>query len=193
MSENKGEKSKRKLYQAAEELFAKNGLQSTRVGDIVAKAGLTQAAFYLYFKSKEDLFRQMLQEFDRQLLQLSDAGKRANLSPKDIHQDVKSTFVHLFSLFGKNPNLTRIALQHSDDSDQVRRKIVEQISNNMLNNQRLGIVDPNIDTWVAAESIVAITEQLVHSYVLTGKKTETVLAEQVAHIFLNGILKKEGD
>lgn len=193
MSENKGEKSKRKLYQAAEELFAQNGLQSTRVGDIVAKAGLTQAAFYLYFKSKEDLFRQMLQEFDRQLVQLSDAGKQATtLSPKDIHQHVKSTFVHLFSLFGRNPNLTRIALQHADDSDQVRRKIVEQIASNMANNQLAGIVSSDIDTWVAAESIVAITEQLVHSYVLTGKKTGTVLAEQVAHIFLNGILNHAG-
>ncbi len=141
MAENKGEKSKRKVYQAAEELFAQNGLQSTRVGDIVAKAGLTQAAFYLYFKSKEDLFRQMLQKFDKQLVQLSDAGKQApDLPPKDIHHHVKSTFIHLFSLFGENPNLTRIALQHADDSDQIRKKIVEQISNNMMNNQRFGIV-----------------------------------------------------
>jgi AcrR family transcriptional regulator len=190
MSENKGEKSKKKLYQAAEELFAQKGLQSTRVGDIVAKADLTQAAFYLYFKSKEDLFQQMLEEFDKQLLQLSDAGKQTtNLLPEDIHQHVKNTFIHLFLLFGRNPNLTRIALQHADDSDQIRRKIVEQISSNMENNQRLSIVSHDIDTQVAAESVVAITEQLVHSFVLTGKKTETELAEQVARIFLNGILK----
>lgn len=192
MTKNKGEMSKRRLYQAAEELFAQNGLQSTRVSDIVAKAGLTQAAFYLYFNSKEDLFRQMLQEFDQQLLQLSDAGKQAStLSSTDIHQHVRNTFIHLFTLFGQSPNLTRIALQHADDSDQIRRKIVEQIANNMANNQRLGLVNPRIDPWVAAESIVAITEQLVHSYVLTKRKTETELAEQVAHIFLDGILNQK--
>lgn len=191
MTRNKGEMSKRKLYQAAEELFAQNGLQSTRVSDIVAKAGLTQAAFYLYFNSKEDLFRQMLHEFDQQLILLSDAGKQAStLSTKDIHQHVKNTFIHLFTLFGKNPNLTRIALQHADDSDQIRRKIVGQIANNMANNQRSGLVNPEIDPWVAAESIVAITEQLVHCFVLTEKKSATELAEQVAHIFLNGILRR---
>lgn len=194
MTESKGERSKRKLFEAAEELFAQKGLQSTRVGDIVAKAGLTQAAFYLYFKSKEDLFQQMLQEFDRQLVLLGDAGKQAaTLAPKDIHQHVKSTFIQLFSLFGRNPYLTRIALQHADDSEKIRIKIVEQIVNNMERNKRLGIVSPHIDTWVAAESIVAVTERLVHRYVLTGKKTETVLAEQAAHIFLSGILNRAGE
>lgn len=194
MTESKGERSKRKLFEAAEELFAQKGLQSTRVGDIVAKAGLTQAAFYLYFKSKEDLFQQMLQEFDRQLVLLGDAGKQAaTLPPKDIHQHVKNTFIQLFSLFGRNPYLTRIALQHADDSEKIRIKIVEQIVNNMERNKRLGIVSPNIDTWVAAESIVAVTERLVQRYVLTGKKTETVLAEQAAHIFLSGILNRAGE
>src|SRR5690625_3033934 len=162
MAKNKGEESKQRLLQAAEELFSQKGLHSTRVGDIVSKAGLTQAAFYLYFKSKDDLFQQLLQEFDRQLVEMSDAGKQAaDIPSKDIHQHVNNTFVHLFYLFGRNPNLTRIALQHADDSDQVRRKIVEQIANNMESNQRSGIVSAEIDTRIAAESIVAITEQLV--------------------------------
>lgn len=189
MAKNKGETSKQKLYEAAEDLFAQNGMQGTRVSDIVAKAGLTQAAFYLYFKSKEDLFQQMLQAFDRQLLQLGDAGKQVyNLEAKDIHQHVKNTFVQLFSLFARNPNLTRIALQHSDESDHIRGKIVEQIASNMIVNQRLGIVNADLDPFVAAESVVAVTEQLVHRYVLTGKMGETVLAEQMAQIFLHGIL-----
>lgn len=196
MSTLKGEKSKQKLFKAAEELFAKNGLKSTRVTDIVAKAGLTQAAFYLYYESKEDVFNQMLQEFDSQLLQLSDAGKHAgSLPPEDIYDYVKRTFKQIFSLLGKNPNLTRIALQQADDSDKTRLKIVEQIAGNMTHNQRMDIVSENTDPWLAAESIVAVTERLVHRYVLTGEKKVTLLAEQTAHLFLNGILKdtKEGE
>uniref|UniRef100_A0A7U3YGM2 Transcriptional regulator, TetR family n=3 Tax=Anoxybacillaceae TaxID=3120669 RepID=A0A7U3YGM2_GEOS0 len=196
MARTKGEESKRKLLQTAEELFAKKGFQSTKISEIVANAGLTQAAFYLYFKSKEDIFQQLLQDFDQQLMELSDVGKKVvELSPTDVKSYVTDMFVKLFTLLGKNPNLTRIALQHATESDRIRKKIVEQIANNMSNNQRLGIVKKEIDTWMAAESIVAITERLIHRYLLTGEKTEKELGEQVAQMFLGGILNhsKSGD
>jgi AcrR family transcriptional regulator len=165
VARTKGEESKRKLLQAAEELFAKKGVQSTKISEIVAYAGLTQAAFYLYFKSKEDIFQQMLQDFDRQLIELSDIGKRVvEFCQKDVKSYGTNMFIQLFTLLGKNPNLTRIALQHSTESDQIRKKIVEQIANNMFNNQRYGIVKEEMDPWVAAESIVAVTERLVHRY-----------------------------
>jgi AcrR family transcriptional regulator len=196
VARTKGEESKRKLLQAAEELFAKKGFQSTKVSEIVAKAGLTQAAFYLYFKSKEDIFQQMIQDFDQQLIELSDGGKRVvEFFPKDVNSYVTNMFIKLFTLLGKNPNLTKIALQHASESDQIRKKIVGQIAKNMSNNQRLGIVKEEIDAWVAAESIVAVTERLVHRFILTGEKTEIELGEQVAQMFLSGILNhsKSGD
>jgi AcrR family transcriptional regulator len=196
VSRAKGEESKRKLLQAAEELFAKKGYQSTKISEIVANAGLTQAAFYLYFKSKEDIFQQLLQDFDQQLIDLSNVGQKAvELLPKDVKSYVTNMFIELFSLLGKNPNLTRIALQHATESDQIRKKIVKQIANNMANNQRFGIVKEEIDTWVAAEAIVAVTERLVNRYLLTGEKTEKELGEQVAQMFLSGILNhsKSGD
>ncbi|WP_181556830.1 TetR/AcrR family transcriptional regulator [Thermaerobacillus caldiproteolyticus] len=196
VSRTKGEESKRKLLQVAEELFAKKGYQSTKISEIVANAGLTQAAFYLYFKSKEDIFQQMLEDFDQQLIYLSDVGKKAvELSPKDVKSYVTNMFIQLFTVLGKNPNLTKIALQHATDSDRIRKKIVEQIANNMSNNQRFGIVKEEIDTWIAAESIVAVTERLVNRYLLTREKTEEELGEQVAQMFLSGILNhlKSGD
>jgi AcrR family transcriptional regulator len=196
MPRTKGEESKRKLLQAAEELFAKKGFQSTKISEIVANAGLTQAAFYLYFKSKEDIFQQMIQDFDQQIIDLSDAGKKVvELVPNDIKSYVTNMFIQLFTVLGKNPNLIRIALQHATESDQIRKKIVEQIANNMSNNQRFGIVKEEIDTWVAAEAIVAVTERLVNRYLLTGEKTEKELGEQVARMFLSGILNhsKSGD
>jgi Protein of unknown function with HXXEE motif len=85
-------------------------------------------------------------------------------------------------VLGKNPNLTRIAFQHATESDQIRKKCR---ANNMSNNQRFGIVKEEIDTWVAAEAIVAVTERLVNRYLLTGEKTEKELGEQVAQMFLS--------
>jgi predicted transcriptional regulator len=65
---------------------------------------------------------------------------------------------------------------------------VEQIAKNMANNQLFGLLKKELDTWVVAEAIVAVTERLVHRYLLTGEKTTEELGKQVAQLFLNGIL-----
>jgi hypothetical protein len=48
------------------------------------------------------------------------------------------------------------------------------------------MVKEGVDTWVAAEAIVAVTERLVNGYLLTGEKTKKELGEQVAQVFLSG-------
>jgi AcrR family transcriptional regulator len=45
------------IYDAALDLFTRNGYAETSVADVVAFAGLTKGAFYHYFPSKADLLR----------------------------------------------------------------------------------------------------------------------------------------
>lgn len=196
MARNTAQESKRKLMQSAEKLFAAKGVRGTKVSEIVAGAGLTQAAFYLYFTSKDDLAAQLLQQFNEQLLRLGNAGAEVkHLPASDVETYIVSSFTALFRLFGAQPQLTKIALQISDDSDQVRERIVRQIAANMLHNQSLGIVKPEIDPELAAESVVAAMERLVYRYAETGERTPEELGAHTARLFLQGMLlhsKKEG-
>jgi len=41
------------------ELFARKGFDKTTVDEIVAKAGVAKGTFYLYFKSKDDLIKEL--------------------------------------------------------------------------------------------------------------------------------------
>ncbi|WP_297535764.1 TetR/AcrR family transcriptional regulator [Thermococcus sp.] len=52
-------KTREKLVSAAMELFAKKGFDKTTVDEIVAKAGVAKGTFYLYFKSKDDLIKEL--------------------------------------------------------------------------------------------------------------------------------------
>ncbi|WP_461863669.1 TetR/AcrR family transcriptional regulator [Thermococcus sp.] len=52
-------KTREKLVNAAMELFASKGFDKTTVDEIVAKAGVAKGTFYLYFKSKEDLIKEL--------------------------------------------------------------------------------------------------------------------------------------
>ncbi len=49
------------LLAAAEAEFARRGVDATRIDDIVTRARRSKGAFYQYFTSKEDLFRQLIE------------------------------------------------------------------------------------------------------------------------------------
>ncbi len=48
------------ILDAAEEEFAKHGLQGARMDAIAAKTGVTKAMIYYYFNSKEDVYKTVL-------------------------------------------------------------------------------------------------------------------------------------
>ena len=52
-------KTREKIVSSAMELFAKKGFDKTTVDEIVAKAGVAKGTFYLYFKSKDDLIKEL--------------------------------------------------------------------------------------------------------------------------------------
>ncbi len=56
---SKEDKQKRRynLLESAKKLFSKNGYAGTTVGMIAADAGVSTGTFYLYFKSKTEVFR----------------------------------------------------------------------------------------------------------------------------------------
>jgi len=58
---------KNALIESAIRMFQQNGFQMTRVSDIVADAGVAQGTFYNYFKSKEEIFKEICNEFIDQL------------------------------------------------------------------------------------------------------------------------------
>jgi AcrR family transcriptional regulator len=50
------------IVQAALDLFVEKGFSSTKMDEIAKRAGVTKGTVYLYFPSKEDLFRAVVEE-----------------------------------------------------------------------------------------------------------------------------------
>lgn len=51
------------LLDAALDCFAERGFAATRLEDVAARAGVTKGTAYLYFKSKEELFKAVVRAF----------------------------------------------------------------------------------------------------------------------------------
>ena len=55
-------RTKRKIFQTAVELFAKKGYENTGIEEITAVAGFAKGSLYYHFGTKEDLFDMLLEE-----------------------------------------------------------------------------------------------------------------------------------
>jgi AcrR family transcriptional regulator len=70
---------RRLLLDAAERVFLRRGLQGSSVEEIAAEAGFTRGAFYSNFKSKDELFVELLQ--DRVYRQYAEMAEQAQDQP----------------------------------------------------------------------------------------------------------------
>lgn len=62
MRDKQREETRRKLYHAALEVFARDGVANCRIEDIAQKADVSRAAFYFHFPTKDDVLLELLRE-----------------------------------------------------------------------------------------------------------------------------------
>ncbi|WP_440896971.1 TetR/AcrR family transcriptional regulator [Amphibacillus sp. Q70] len=191
MSKRKGEISKEKLLTSAEYLFAVHGYHGTTVSQIVSQAGLTQASFYLYFKSKADILDEIFLNFEKQLAHFVETGQQVSQeSFSEVEKQLIQTYIGLFQLLGANKNVTKIVFNEGAQGEKLRRKIVNQIQANMNQNQSLGILKPEINTEVFAELLVASIERIVFRYGMDEDYSPEHLGHSLGGILFHGVLNK---
>ncbi|MEM9492668.1 MAG: TetR/AcrR family transcriptional regulator [Myxococcota bacterium] len=73
---------RRRIQQAAREIFARNGYAKTSIEQVAQRASLSVGAIYLYFRSKEDLYLSLLEEpLEALTSQLEEIGAHTTPSP----------------------------------------------------------------------------------------------------------------
>ncbi len=73
-----------RLLDAAEQVFLRRGLQGSSVEEITAEAGFSRGAFYSNFKSKDELFVELLQDrVYRQYAEMAEQAQEHPGTPRD--------------------------------------------------------------------------------------------------------------
>jgi len=94
--EDSQEQTRHRLLDSAQKLFAKKGLDRTSVEDIAAAAGYTRGAFYSNFKTKGDLFIELLRrDHQRADLEFS-ALLNDELTVEDIQARTRDIYSKLY-------------------------------------------------------------------------------------------------
>ena len=111
---------KRNLYlMAAVKTFQEKGFYETRVKDITDRASTSVGNFYRYFKSKEEIFEVLIENFNK-LIQ----GKLLDLSNEEIPRisSIKKLFAELIKIFEEKSN---VALIFIDQMAGINKKYAE--------------------------------------------------------------------
>lgn len=82
VSEEHREYRRRKILEAAIRVFKRKGFEKTTMQDIVDESGMSRGGVYLYFSNREDLFKELINIFDKQQVEEIDL----------LHQNVSSTW-----------------------------------------------------------------------------------------------------
>jgi AcrR family transcriptional regulator len=86
---------RRKLLDAAKRIFAHQGFEAARLEDIAAGAGYTRGAFYANFKSKEDIFFALFEEWVRERIETLTSAIRRHENPGDKLAALRTHYAEL--------------------------------------------------------------------------------------------------
>lgn len=120
-----------RILDAAEAVFARRGLEGTRVREIAAGAGVNGATLYNYYPSKRALYEAVLERGIRPLSTLLDEFASAPDEPESAHSIVRAVMRHL----AERPHLSKLiyleAISEGDFLPELAerwfRPILEQI------------------------------------------------------------------
>jgi AcrR family transcriptional regulator len=90
--EESRDQTRTRLLEAGATIIAKKGLAGSSVEDIAAHAGYTRGAFYSNFKSKHDLFIDLLRRDHMDIQQALQQILDANLPKKDLQQQLSAFY-----------------------------------------------------------------------------------------------------
>lgn len=179
-----------RLLEAAIDVLDRRGYHATRVDDIVEAAGTSHGTFYLYFSSKEDLFRALVADVTEEMRELAEdlPPIGANRGGRDALREWLGRFYDIYRHYHPvirawtetntgNPEMARMG-------GRVLRRFVRQLE------RRIREIDPSPvqDPATAALAMVSMLERVSYYAVVEMVPVEReVLLDTLAAMLHVGV------
>src|SRR5687768_7690445 len=147
----KGEATKTRLLEVAEEVFGEVGYDQASVSEITRRAGVAQGTFYLYFPSKKEIFSELVREIGRQVRHHTQIAIESLTERADIE---RRGFEAFFDYVRKHPSIYRIVRQAEFVDRQVFAEYYETFAQgyaaglkNSIGEGAMKDLDPEVIAW----------------------------------------------
>jgi AcrR family transcriptional regulator len=204
---------RRKILEAAAQLFAVNGMDGTSTRDIAKESGLNLSLISYYFGGKEGLYVAVIRDFAMRIHEKVELVVQRfghiELDEKALREMISSILDIFLEMRLENPNAGRIMAREKlagmpyskDVHEQIFVEVGEKVKSLILRGQKQGFVNkkinPDFFLYCLAESVAGyfvmldsktIAPEIVHKcYNIPSQREE--FKNQLMMLFLEGILK----
>jgi AcrR family transcriptional regulator len=147
----RGARTRQKLLDAAESVFADVGYHDASIVKITEAAGVAQGTFYLYFESKKQVFDELVRDLNRRVRH---AMKDASSEGETRLEAEVLGFAAYFRFTAEHKALYRIIRQAEFVSPEMLRYHYERLSEGYVEALReardsgeIGEIDPKVTAW----------------------------------------------
>jgi AcrR family transcriptional regulator len=148
-----------KIIQTALDIFSKNGYRATTMNDIAKEMGVSKGALYSYFKSKDDILKEIFQsnhQILREILCKSVDGqdyvltmeKAYKLMTEKYHEFIHTSF-ETFALASHDKNIRKIIREDHEKDVEVLRELLQNL-------MEKGAVRTDVDPRIMAQLVDAL-------------------------------------
>jgi AcrR family transcriptional regulator len=148
----RGRRTRRRLLDAAEQVFAENGYHDASIARIVERAGVAQGTFYIYFRSKQEIFEQLVGDLNTRLREAMSKGVAAGGG--DRLDAERRGFAAFFRFAAEHPALYRVIREAEFVAPEAMHRHYERIVEGYVRgltaamaNGEVELCDPTVLAW----------------------------------------------
>ena len=168
----RGARTRRRLLEAAEQVFAELGYHDASIVKLTEAAGVGQGTFYLYFASKREIFDELVLDLNHRVRQAMTEAATAGTTRADKE---RLGFAAFFRFTAEHPALYRIIRQAEFVSPESLQRHYERLTNGYVSGLRQAMETGEIeagDPELLAWALMGIGELVGMRWVLWAGKDE---------------------
>ncbi|MEU1981716.1 TetR/AcrR family transcriptional regulator [Nocardia sp. NPDC019395] len=186
----RGRETRRRLLEAAKEVFERDGFIHARITDICTAAGISHGSFYTYFVTKEEIFTEVADSVEVELLTTEPAPEDT-----DPVQRVRLANEHYLRVYGANAKIMSVIHQVSTIDAEVRdirlqrqNAFAQAIERRIHLLQESGEADTGIEPAYAAQALGGMVAHFTDHLFNTENDFDLDTAtEQLTRIWVNAL------
>jgi AcrR family transcriptional regulator len=179
-----------RLLRVARQVFEDDGFDGASVSRIVEGANVSRGTFYLYFESKEDIFRTLAEGLLQDVVQLQ--RPRGDADPIDVIRSSIAAFVVYYRRHARLMAVLEQVATHDESFRTLRREMRRGVAERAVRFigalQRSGVVPATVDPRYAATALTGMVDRFAYVWlVLEEDFDEPAVVENLTTLWFQAI------
>ena len=189
------------ILQAASEAIAEKGYDALSLEEVAGRVGISRAAIYLHFASKEDLVFALIERGIETSAERLDALLAEHTSPREkvraviqrSYGSISLPAFHAVSAIMHSPTFLGKAAAKRNAMSDLWQPVVQRLTAILEEGKRSGDFDPEMPTPLMVNLLVSLISPFTKHALEQEQLPQPVIVKYLCRYFLNGIAPEDAE